>query len=115
FLLPGLYGLIVPALRIALTQWRVKRAPVYKRVYTVAAIGIAYGCARLGYITALPSHLQPRAYLWRHTALWLAAAAAGSVTQWGASQALIAPAIKLENPAANLRAELFDKETLQND
>ena len=34
FLLPGIYALIVPALRLTLTQWRVKRAPVYKRVYT---------------------------------------------------------------------------------
>ena len=47
FLLPGLYALIVPAMRISLTQWRVRRAPVYRRVYTVAAIGIAYGCARM--------------------------------------------------------------------
>ena len=115
FLLPGVYALIVPLIRLTLTQWRVKRAPVYKRVYTVAAIGLAYGCARLVYVSALPSHVQPRAYLWSHTALWLAAAAAGAVTQWVVNQALIAPAVKLENPAANLRAELFDKETLQND
>ena len=115
FLLPGLYALVVPLIRLTLTQWRVKRAPVYKRVYTVAAIGIAYGCARLVYISALPSDVQPRVYLWSHTALWLAAAAAGAVTQWVVNQALIAPAIKLENPAANLRAELFGKETLQND
>jgi diguanylate cyclase (GGDEF)-like protein len=115
FLLPGLYALIVPLIRLTLTQWRVKRAPVYKRVYTVAAIGIAYGCARLVYISALPSGVQPRVYLWSHTALWLAAAAAGAVTQWLVNQALIAPAIKLENPAASLRAELLAKDTLQND
>jgi diguanylate cyclase (GGDEF)-like protein len=115
FLLPGLYGLVVPLIRLTLTQWRVKRAPVYKRVYTVAAIGIAYGCARLVYVSALPSGIQPRAYLWSNTSLWLAAAVAGAVTQWVVNQALILPAVKLEAPATNIRNELFSREKLHND
>ena len=115
FLLPGLYGLVVPLIRLTLTQWRVKRAPVYKRVYTVAAIGIAYGCARLVYVSALPSGIQPRAYLWSNTSLWLAAAVAGAVTQWVVNQALIWPAVKLEAPATNIRNELFSREKLHND
>jgi diguanylate cyclase (GGDEF)-like protein len=115
FLLPGLYGLVVPLIRLTLTQWRVKRAPVYKRVYTVAAIGIAYGCARLVYVSALPSGIQPRAYLWSNTSLWLAAAVAGAVTQWVVNQALILPAVKLEAPATNIRNELFAREKLHND
>ena len=60
FLLPGLYALIVPAIRLTLTQWRVRRAPVYKRVYTAAAIGIAYGCARLVYMGVLPAGTSTR-------------------------------------------------------
>ena len=68
FLLPGLYALIVPAVRLTLTQWRVRRAPVYRRVYTAAAIGIAYGCARLVFMAVLPVGCEPRAYLWSHTA-----------------------------------------------
>src|SRR6202020_186762 len=71
FLLPGIYALIVPAIRLTLTQWRVRRAPVYKRVYTVAAIGIAYGCARIVYLSVLPACTDPRAYLWHHTSMWL--------------------------------------------
>jgi diguanylate cyclase (GGDEF)-like protein len=115
FLLPGLYALIVPAIRLALTQWRVRRAPVYKRVYTVAAIGTAYGCARLVYLSALPPGYDPRTYLWQHTAQWLVAAGAGAVTQWAVNQGLIAAAFKLEHPAASLQAELFSRETLHND
>jgi diguanylate cyclase (GGDEF)-like protein len=115
FLLPGLYALIVPALRIALTQWRVRRAPVYKRVYTVAAIGTAYGCARLVYMGALPTGYDPRTYLLRHTAMWLVAAGAGAVTQWVVNQGLIAAVFKLENPVASIAGELFSRETLHND
>jgi diguanylate cyclase (GGDEF)-like protein len=115
FLLPGLYALIVPAIRLALTQWRVRRAPVYKRVYTVAAIGIAYGCARLVYMGALPAGQDPRTYLWNHTAMWLMAAGAGAVTQWAVNQGLIAAVFKLENPAASVKDELLSIETLHND
>ena len=115
FLLPGIYALIVPAIRLTLTQWRVRRAPVYKRVYTVAAIGIAYGCARLVYMGALPANVDPRAYLWSHTSMWLAAAGAGAVTQWLINQGLILGAFKLENPVASIKNELFSKEMLHND
>jgi len=115
FLLPGLYALIVPAIRLTLTQLRVKRAPVYRRIYTAAAIGLAYGCARLVYIGILPSGCNPREYLWSHTVMWLVAAGTGAVTQWVINQALILAAIKLENPRGRVRAELFNKETLHND
>jgi len=114
FLLPGLYALIVPLLRLALTQWRVRRAPVYKRAYTAAVIGIAYGCARLVYMHSLPSGTSPRDYLWSHTPAWLAIAALAAVTQWVVNQALILPAYKLENPASRFR-DLFSGEKLHND
>jgi diguanylate cyclase (GGDEF)-like protein len=115
FLLPGLYALIVPAIRLTLTQLRVHRAPVYKRVYTAAAIGIGYGCARLVYMGVLPVGCRPRAYLWSHTSMWLVAAGLGAIAQWLVNQALILPAVKLENPAAMITEELFGKERLHND
>ena len=115
FLLPGIYALIVPAIRLTLTQWRVRRAPVYKRVYTAAAIGIAYGLARLVFMAVLPVGCQPRAYLWSHTSMWLVAAGCGALAQWAVNQGLILTAFKLENPAASIRNELLARETLHND
>ena len=115
FLLPPIYALIVPAIRLTLTQWRVRRAPVYKRVYTVAAIGIAYGCARVVYMGALPAGVDPRAYLLSHTSMWLVAAGLGAVTQWAVNQGLILAAFKLENPVASIKHGLFSKEMLHND
>jgi diguanylate cyclase (GGDEF)-like protein len=115
FLLPGFYALIVPLFRLSLTQWRVRRAPVYRRAYTAATLGIAYGSARLVYMHALPDGADPRAYLWSHTAIWLSAAAGGAVTMWLVNQALILPAYKLENPTARIRTELLGRESLQND
>jgi diguanylate cyclase (GGDEF)-like protein len=114
-LLPGLYALVVPAIRLTLTQLRVHRAPVYKRVYTAAAIGIGYGCARLVYLGVLPAGADPRVYLWNHTSMWLLAAGLGAIAQWLVNQALILPAVKLEQPGTRLTETLFGKETLHND
>jgi diguanylate cyclase (GGDEF)-like protein len=115
FLLPGIYALVVPAIRLTLTQWRVHRAPVYKRVYTAAAIGIGYGCARIVYMRILPVGVDPRVYLWSHTSMWLVAAGLGAVAQWLVNQALILPAVKLEMPTTKITDQLFGKETLHND
>jgi diguanylate cyclase (GGDEF)-like protein len=114
FLLPGLYALIVPAIRLTLTQFRVKRAPVYRRVYTAAAIGISYGCARLVYGSMLPAGVMPRDYLLRHPALWLVAAGLGALTQWVINQVIILTAVRLDRPALTWR-ELLGKEALHND
>jgi diguanylate cyclase (GGDEF)-like protein len=114
-LLPGLYGMIVPAIRLALTQARVRRAPVHRRVYTAAAIGIAYGCARVVYMNILPDGCHPRAYLWSDTWMWLVAAGAAALTQWAINQALIIGAVKLDEPRAFIRQQLFGREVLHND
>jgi diguanylate cyclase (GGDEF)-like protein len=115
FLLPGLYALIVPAIRLTLSQWRVRKVPVYRRVYTAATIGIGYGCARFIYLSVLPAGTNPRVYLWSHTTVWLVAAAAGAIAQWAINQTLIGSAFKLANPHARIRDELFDRESLHND
>ncbi|MGD0703197.1 MAG: GGDEF domain-containing protein [Trebonia sp.] len=115
FLLPGIYALIVPAIRLTLTQWRVGRVPVYRRVYTAATIGIGYGCARLVYKSMMPAGLHARAYLWSDTPRWLVAAGLGVIAQWVINQVLIGAALKLNNPAARVRDELFGREGLHND
>jgi diguanylate cyclase (GGDEF)-like protein len=115
FLLPGLYALIVPAIRLTLTQWRVRKVPVYRRVYTAATIGIGYGCARFVFMSVLPVGDQPRNYLWSDTTMWLAAASAAAITQWAINQALIGSAFKLANPHTRIRDQLFGRESLHND
>jgi diguanylate cyclase (GGDEF)-like protein len=115
FLLPGLYALVVPAIRLTLTQWRVRKVPVYRRVYTAATIGIGYGSARFIFLSVLPAGCEPRTYLWSDTTMWLAAAGAGAIAQWAINQALIGSAFKLANPHARIRDELFGRESLHND
>ena len=46
-LLPLAYAPVLPAIRFALTQWRILRVPVYRRVFSAAAIGLSYVTAAL--------------------------------------------------------------------
>ncbi|HWG02984.1 MAG TPA: diguanylate cyclase [Trebonia sp.] len=114
-LLPPLYGLAVPAVRLALTQWRVRKAPPHRRVFTASAIGLAYGCAWLVFRAIIPVGYQLRGYLWSHTALWLLAAGACGVTQWAVNQALVLTAVKTADPATRMRASILGRESLHND
>jgi diguanylate cyclase (GGDEF)-like protein len=114
-LLPPLYCLVVPAIRVALTQWRVRKAPPHRRVFTAAAISLAYGAAWLVFRAILPMGYQMRFYLWTHTALWLLAAGACAVTQWAVNQALVLTAVKTADPATRIRASIFGRESLHND
>jgi diguanylate cyclase (GGDEF)-like protein len=114
-LLPPLYALLIPAIRLALTHWRVRRSPPYRRVFSAAAIGIAYGCGGAVYRAILPVQDHPRAYLWSHTAIWLGAAAACAVTQWMVNQALVLTAAKSADPSMRILEAGFGKEALHND
>jgi diguanylate cyclase (GGDEF)-like protein len=107
--LPPLYALLMPIARLALTQWRVRRAPVYRRVFSAAAIGIAYGSASLAF-KAL-THLV----LEHNISVWILIVAACAVMQWAVNQALILTAIKASAPETRVREVLFGGESLHND
>src|SRR5512146_479462 len=46
-LLPPLFALLVPVPRLVLTQWRVSRAPLHRRIFSCASISLSYGAASL--------------------------------------------------------------------
>jgi hypothetical protein len=114
-LLPVPYALVVPAIRLALTQWRVRQAPPHRRAFTAAAIGLAYGCASLVFHAIIPAGVDARDYLWGHAALWLLAAACCALTQWAVNQVLVLPAVKVSSPATKVRDALLGRESLHND
>jgi diguanylate cyclase (GGDEF)-like protein len=114
-LLPPLYALVIPAIRIALTQWRVRRAPLHRRAFSAAVIGLAYGCASLVFHGVIPGEEPPRAYLWSDSRVWLLAAGACGLTQWAVNQGLILTGIKLAEPATGIKNALLGRESLHND
>ena len=114
-LLPLAYVPVLPAIRFALTQWRVKRVPVYRRVFSAAAIGLSYVTAAL--VFRLLIHLVPGAAVnpAGHALAWMPFVAVAAAVQWSVNQSLVLTAIKGSNPDVRLRDEQFAKEPMYND
>src|SRR5579875_572350 len=113
-LLPPVYVLIAPAVILALTHWRIGRSLAYRRVFSAAAVGLSYGASSLIFHTG-----------WRHgdrlpattgeAAQWLLLAIACGVMRWSLNVALVAVAVRLDDPAARLKDQLGTADALYND
>ena len=114
-LLPPLYAFLMPVVRFALLQWPVRRGSVYRRVFSAAAIGIAYGSASLVFRGLAHLALGPSPTPERSTSVWIVAVAACAVVQWAVNQAVVLTAIKMSARETAVRELLFGSESLHND
>lgn len=113
-LLPLVYALTVPILRVGLSQWRIRSTRLHKRVYTTSVIGLSYGAASLVFHATGPGlGLVPMPVL--HGSLWILAVAMAALAQWGVNLGLLLPAIKGSDPAVRLRQLVLTREVVQND
>jgi diguanylate cyclase (GGDEF)-like protein len=114
-LLPPLYALLIPMARLALLQFRVRRAPVYRRVFSATSIGLCYGVASVtfhslsGLVPQAPAGAFIRATVWTFLVL------VSALVYWVLNKAMIMTAVKGSDPAASVRAEVFSRERLYND
>src|SRR5215471_21601761 len=113
-LLPPFYALIVPGPLLALTQLRVQRGVVYRRVFSAAAIGLAYAAASWAFRSLPPQVAGPSPGNAGHAALWCLVVAACDVLAWLINNTLLAVAIKASDRTARIR-ELFSLEALYGD
>ncbi|MBO0771658.1 MAG: GGDEF domain-containing protein [Actinobacteria bacterium] len=113
-MLPPVYAMLAPAVRIALTQWRIRQLPVHRRLFTVAAIGLSYAAASV-FFHALPGVTDPLAASWPRTGAWVLAVAAAGVLMWAVNSVLILPAIKGSDPTASVRAIALNPVSVEND
>jgi diguanylate cyclase (GGDEF)-like protein len=114
-LLPPVYAMVIPAPLLVLTQWRVHRGAIYRRVFTGAAIGLAYGAASLVF-RAIPASFAGSALgTGTHPLTWVLAVAAAELTGWFGHNALIVIAVKLSDPAARVADIALNREALLAD
>jgi diguanylate cyclase (GGDEF)-like protein len=98
--LPLLYALVVPAVRLALAQWRARQAPPWREAFAAAAAGLAYVCASLVFHAVIPAGMTARKCLLTDAGLWLAAAGCCALAQWAVSQALALAAPRVTSAVA---------------
>jgi diguanylate cyclase (GGDEF)-like protein len=114
-LLPPVYAMVTPIPLLMLTQWRVHRGVVYRRVFTGAAIGLAYGAASLSF-HAIPSSLAGDTLgSGVHALTWTACVAGCEVIGWLGHHVLLVSAVKLSDPTARLADLVLNREALLAD
>ncbi|HLI42464.1 MAG TPA: GGDEF domain-containing protein [Streptosporangiaceae bacterium] len=114
-LLPPLYALLAPIVRLSLVQWRVRRAPVYRRVFSCASIGLSYGAASLFFHGLSGTVLPAGEGTLRHGMTWTGLVAATVLVRTVLNKALIMTAAKGTNPGSQVLKEVFGRESLYND
>ena len=114
-LLPPVYAMVTPAPLLVMTQWRVHRGVVYRRVFTAAAIGLAYGAASLVFHAMPASFAGDTLGTGVHALTWTAAVAACEVIGWLGHHVLLVAAVKLSDPTARLADLVLNREALQAD
>jgi diguanylate cyclase (GGDEF)-like protein len=114
-LLPPFYALLVPIARVALTQWRVRRGPVYRRVFTASSVGLSYAAASVVFHSL--SGAAPHSFngtLARGT-VWILLVVLASVVKWLINNALVITAIKGSDPQADIRGAYLNGDAIYND
>jgi diguanylate cyclase (GGDEF)-like protein len=114
-LLPPFYAMVAPIPLLMLTQWRVHRGVVYRRVFSSAAIGLAYGAASLLF------HAIPASFAGgvlgggMHALTWTAAVAGCEVVGWVGHHMFLVSAVRMSDPTVRVAGLVLDRETLQAD
>jgi diguanylate cyclase (GGDEF)-like protein len=114
-LLPPLYAFIAPVIRMALLQWRVRGAPLYRRIFTAAALGLAFGAASLTFHTLSKFAIGPAPTPGSRASLWIVAVAVCGVLEWAVNNTLVLTAVKGSDPSVRVRDMVFSREPLFND
>ncbi len=114
-LLPPVYSMVLPVPLYVLTQRRVHRGVVYRRVFTAAAIGLCYGGASLVF-RAFPASFAGGAIgTGTHALTWALAVAACEIIGRNGHRFLFLAAIKLSDPTVRLADRELSRESLQAD
>ncbi len=114
-LLPPVYAVVTPVPLLVLTQWRIHRGIVYRRAFTAAALGIAYGGASYLFRLFPDSFAGPTIGTGMHALTWTLAVAACEVVGGRGHRFLILGGIKLADPSARLIEQELNREALQGD
>jgi diguanylate cyclase (GGDEF)-like protein len=113
--LPPLFALLIPIIRIAMLQLRIRRAPVYRRAYSGAMLSLAYGAASVtfhGLSGLIPQ--EAGGALSRGT-VWTLVVAVSVLMKEVVNKTLLMTVIKASDPGATWRTEVFSREPLYND
>jgi diguanylate cyclase (GGDEF)-like protein len=113
--LPPAYALIAPMSKLAFTQWRTRQTVLHRRIFTAAAVGLAYGAASWAFHAAtagLPGVTPGPGYRWL---AWITVAGLCAILRWAIEAGLVLTAVKGSDSSASIRQMQFSREPMYND
>ena len=114
-LLPPVYAMVMPFPLLMLTQWHMRWGIIYRRVFTGAAIGLAYGVASIAFHAIPASFAGPALGTGVHALTWTVSVLMAEVIGWLGHHVLLVTAVKMSDPTARLADLLLNREALQGD
>jgi diguanylate cyclase (GGDEF)-like protein len=114
-LLPVVYALVVPIFRFSLLQWRIRRIPIHRRVFSAAAVGLSYASASLTFHALAGRGFREVNFSRVDAAAWVLAVAPAAVVQWVVNTSLLMPAVKGSDPSVRMRDLYLAREGIHND
>ena len=114
-LLPPFYAMVTPIPIYVLTQLWVFRGIIYRRVFTVGAIALAFGGVSLLFRAFPPSFAGPQIGTGMHALTWAVAVAICEQVGRRGNQILIAVGIKLTDPTVRFAEQELNREALVAD
>lgn len=114
-LLPPVFALIAPIPRQIMMQCRIRHIPVYRRVFSAAAVGLSYGAASVVFHAVNQEALSQFHGHVSHDAAQILLIVACGALQWVINTTLITTAVKGGEPTASWRQLALGRESLHND
>ena len=113
--LPPAYALLAPLPLTAYRLWRVRRAIVYRRVFSNATISLAYGGVSVLFHSLPDSVAGPSPGTASHALAWTGTVAGCGVIAWFINNGLILGAIMISDPQARIRDMFGNREAVTSD
>jgi diguanylate cyclase (GGDEF)-like protein len=113
--LPPVYALAAPVAKLTFTQWRTRQTMAYRRIFTIASVGLAYGAASWVFhaVVARAAEITPGpGARWL---IWAGLAGACALLRWAVNAALVLIAVRGTDRTVNVRQVQFSREPIYND
>jgi diguanylate cyclase (GGDEF)-like protein len=111
-LLPPVYAVAAPVPLLILTQLRINRGLLYRRVFTAAALGSAYFAGSILFHAIPASTAGPLIRTGTHALTWVGMAIACEIVGGWGHRLLIHAAIKIADPSERIRDNMAKREAL---
>ena len=113
--LPPWYALAAPIPLAVHKLWRTRRMLIYRRIFSHAAIGLAYGLASVTFHSLPASVVGTSPGTGRHALVWVLAVAACGMIATLVNYGFILVAIRLSDPDTRIRELVGSRESLTSD